>query len=155
MLKGVTRIMARTDLVGMWWNELGSRMIIESAENGELKGRYETFVGNASCFYPLSGRYDASERGKSLGWTVAWNNSHNRSSGSTTTWSGQYQVLDKPYLLTTWLLTAQTKPKDDWNSTHIGSDTFTKERPAEEIIEKAMKACRCSHPKSATVSSSS
>ena len=43
-------------LVGYWYNELGSVMeIYEISEEGVLQGRYNSNVGNASCWYTLQG----------------------------------------------------------------------------------------------------
>lgn len=139
-------------MLGRWHNELGSCMDITAASEGQLTGMYETAVGDAKYFYQLTGRYDCSSDGRSLGWIVTWNNSYG-SSQSTTGWSGQYQidpVTSAPQILTTWLLTAQTKPGDDWNSTHVGFDTFTRELPRAEVIEKAKRCGQVSHPKGAS-----
>ena len=44
---------------------------------------------------------------------------------STTTWSGQWQKTRSGIrIFTTWLLTSQTEPKDNWKSTLVGKDTF-------------------------------
>ena len=46
---------------------------------------------------------------------------------STTTWSGQWQQIKFDiYIYTTWLLTSQTEPTDNWESTLVGKDTFLK-----------------------------
>lgn len=140
----------KTDYVGIWYNELGSCMEITSAQDGQLSGTYASAVGDATKQYVLTGRYDSSVAGKSISWTVNWKNSY-RNAMSTTGWSGQFQTSEcgKPQILTTWLLTAQTDPKDDWNSTHVGMDTFTRQEPASEVCEKALKSGRISHPKGA------
>ena len=139
------------DLTGTWYNELGSRMVIESAKDGMLKGVYNTRVGDAKCYYVLTGRYDHLEDRRSLGWTVTWVNKHYSKSKSTTSWSGQYQLdsFNQPQIITTWLLTTQTEPENDWNSTHVGQDVFTRECPDEEAILKTKHHVRCSHPREA------
>lgn len=102
------------NIIGTWYNELGSVMEISQASDGQFSGHYYTRVGNAQLYtYDLIGRYDADPNGRTLGWTVAWYNALNGSSGSTTTWSGQYQVDSEPRILTTWLLTVQTDPDDN------------------------------------------
>ena len=48
---------------------------------------------------------------------------------STATWSGQWQLQpekDRILIYTTWLLTVQTTPENNWQSTYIGKDTFKK-----------------------------
>lgn len=140
-------------LPGTWYNELYSRLIIIAAIDGQLSGTYESEVGDARYKYVMTGRYDTN--GSTLGWVVTWNNSDNGSSESTTTWSGQYQVdvaSSQPHLLTTWLLTAQTTPENNWNSTNVGFDTFTKFQPSPQVILKAKQSGRISHPKSASCS---
>ncbi len=136
-------------LVGKWFNELGSCMNIIAATDGMLFGKYETAVGNAEKTYVLTGRYDT--EGDSLGWIVTWNN-YTGSSYSTTGWSGQYQqdpCTKEPRILTTWLLTVQTNPEDDWNSTNIGTDVFQRAAPLPEVCLQAKHSCQRSHPKTA------
>ncbi len=142
------------DLTGTWYNELGSQMVIESACDGMLTGYYNTSVGDAKCNYVLTGRYDHLKDRRSLGWTVTWVNKDYSNSKSTTSWSGQYQLdhANQPQILTTWLLTVQTKPEDDWNSTNIGQDVFTRACPINEVILKTKHQGRCSHPQEAEAS---
>ena len=46
-------------------------------------------------------------------------------SKSVCTWSGQYQEIDgEPKIITTWLLTRSTKPKDNWESVRVNKNTF-------------------------------
>ena len=106
------------DLLGIWYNELKSTLTIARASDGELLGTYNSVVGDAKHNYSLSGRYDA--EGRTLGWAVSWlNQYHHSDPPSTTTWSGQYQIIEsgQPEILTTWLLTIQTTPDFNWNST--------------------------------------
>ncbi|CAI8016126.1 Streptavidin-V2 [Geodia barretti] len=134
----------------MWWNELGSAMVITSYDSatGVFGGKYYSKVGEAENWYVLTGRNDTA--GTTLGWTVNWkNSSHN--AHSVTTWSGQFQLPPdgKPALTTTWLLTAQTNPEDNWESTMVGFDRFYLTEPPYEIKERAKLHCRRSHPKEA------
>ncbi len=136
-------------LLGKWHNELGSCMNIIEARDGMLSGKYETAVGNAENEYVLTGRYDT--KGDSLGWIVTYNN-YTGSSYSTAGWSGQYQLdpcTNKPRILTTWLLTRQTNPDNDWNSTNIGADVFQREPPSDEVCLRAKHSGQQSHPKGA------
>ena len=133
-----------------WHNELGSTMVITSfdPETGVFGGHYETLVGDATKWYVLTGRRDLD--GKTTGWTVNWQNSH-KNAHSVTTWSGQYQFtsIGEPVIVTTWLLTSQTTPDDDWESTLVGFDRFTQSPPLQETTEKAKLNCYRSHPKEA------
>jgi hypothetical protein len=77
---------------------------------------------------------------------VAWVN-ENGSSHSVTAWSGQLQLIEGQEVLTTiWLLTHETEPDQDWKSTLIGTDIFTRRSPTEGEIEKAAKQTTWSHP---------
>ena len=74
-------------------------------ERGVFGGNYQSLVGVATKWYVLTGRIDLD--GNTIGWTVNWQNSH-RNAHSVTTWSGQQQFnsIDEPVILTTWLLTS-------------------------------------------------
>ena len=134
-----------------WYNELGSVMTITSVDlaKGNFSGTYCSAVGEAEKEYGLQGRFD--NEGSTLGWTVAYKNAH-MNARSTASWSGQFQLdlkTNQPTILTTWALTSQTKPEDDWSSTNVGFDTFTMEKPTEDIILRAKLRCQKSHPKKA------
>ena len=133
-----------------WYNELGSTMITESydAESGVFSGKYRSLVGTAERFYLLTGRRDMA--GNTIGWTVNWQNA-DLNAHAVTTWSGQLQKspFGDPVILTTWLLTAQTEPRNDWDSTNVGKDEFFTEQPSQESIERALFRCQRSHPKTA------
>ena len=124
-------------------------MVITSVDpaTGVFGGIYCSKVGDAEKWYVLTGRQDTD--GETVGWTVNWNNASNNSH-SVTTWSGQQRLRDGDSLiLTTWLLTSQTSPENDWESTQIGFDQFSLNDPSSEEKEKAKFHCRKSHPKDA------
>ncbi len=134
---------------GVWYNELGSEMQL-SASGGQVSGIYMTSVGYASGDYTISGRYNEtpSSGGQALGWAVAWDNPY-INSHSATAWSGQYQTdptTNAEEIGTFWLLTSETDPDDDWAATQIGQDTFTRQKPTSDAIEKARKGRAASHP---------
>ncbi|MCL1466593.1 avidin/streptavidin family protein [Argonema galeatum] len=119
---GVATETQSNPLLGTWLNELGSKLSIESvSEDGNVKGFYETAVSSAGCAkgkFPLVGRTNL----PSIGFVVSWTNSESRCS-SVTAWSGQ---LQGDQLVTTWLLTSQTVPSNNWRSTYVNKDTFTR-----------------------------
>ena len=131
-----------------WYNELGSVMTITSVDTqtGVFTGTYESQVGQAGKTYLMSGRYD--NTGDTLGWTVNWLNFY-LNAHSVTTWSGHSQIQSngQPIILTTWLLTSQTTPEDNCESTQVGFDQFTQTQPTPESIEQAKIRCRRSHHK--------
>lgn len=135
-------------LNGTWYNELGSCMTL--TENGNsVTGTYQTVVGDAEGTYDLIGRTDTdNDSSQAIGFVVVWQNQYG-SSDSVTTWSGQYQIIDGvEIIVATWLLTQETSPDDDWASTLINKDIFTRTTPNEEKIQEHIKkGAKPSHPK--------
>ena len=133
-----------------WYNELGSTMVITSLDpqTGVFGGNYQSLVGDAKNCYVLTGRKDLD--GYTTGWTVNWQNSY-QNAKSVTTWSGQQQFnsIGEPVILTTWLLTSQKTPDNDWESTLVGFDTFSQTPPSQETTDRAKLQGRRSHPKEA------
>jgi hypothetical protein len=125
------------DLNGDWFNELGSKMTL-TVTGQAITGMYQTAVGDADGIYALAGRLSISEDEQvTLGFVVAWQNDK-RSTDSATSWSGEAREINNDEtILTTWLLTVETTPDDDWKSTLIGKDTFTRNQPGEQAIAKA------------------
>jgi hypothetical protein len=127
------------DLNGTWYNELGSIMTLQT--NGNIiSGTYQTAVGDASGIYSLIGQIIVDESSSlALGWVVVWQNQYGNSD-SVTTWSGQLQSVNgTPTIVTTWLLTSETDPNDDWHSTIVGKDVFTNSKPTVEEIKENLK----------------
>lgn len=119
-------------LVGTWSNESGSTMTIDSVSpDGEVRGSYKTAVSAVSAdkcniteSFPLVGRADL----PSLGFVVSWKNNLSNCS-SVTAWSGQVQTVGgQDQLVTTWLLTSQTVPKKNWQSTTVNKDIFKRKQ---------------------------
>lgn len=134
-----------------WYNELGSVMTIDRVDlkHGYFCGTYCSAVGEAKKEYPLTGHLDPD--GSTLGWVVVWRNQY-MNACSTTTWCGQYQFdpnTHEEVIVTTWLLTAQTDPQEDWNSTNVGFDEFLPHQCAPERTERVKQRRQMSHPKSA------
>lgn len=110
-----------------WYNELGSVMTVTAVDiaDGNFAGKYCSGVGKAVNNYTLLGRFDSD--GQSLGWVVSYKNQF-LNAHSTAGWSGQLQMdpsTSQPVILTTWLLTTETQPQNNWNSTNVGFDKFT------------------------------
>ncbi|KJA14484.1 hypothetical protein HYPSUDRAFT_173356 [Hypholoma sublateritium FD-334 SS-4] len=146
-------------LSGIWYNELGSTMILTADATGCLSGKYKSAVGNAEDFYVLTGRYDTnapSDKGVSLAWTVAYNNSL-RNAHSTAGWSGQFFDDDdgEEKILTHWLLTTSSTSESVWKSTNVGTNIFTRNRPSTADIAKARAILAESATKSEKVAAES
>lgn len=136
------------DLNGKWYNELGSCMTL-TVNGNSVTGTYQTAVGDASGTYDLVGRTDTdNDASQAVGFVVAWQNQYG-SSDSVTSWSGQYQIIEGvDTIVTTWLLTQETDTNDDWASTLVNKDIFTKTSPNEEKVQELIKkGVKASHPK--------
>jgi hypothetical protein len=123
-------------------------MMVLNVDSNIVSGFYHTSVGDAKGLYELVGRIDTTQDGDQVvGWVVSWQNQFG-SSGSVTSWSGQYRI-DKEVeaIVTTWLLTSETDPLSDWHSTLIGCDRFwrTPQTP-ENILQNTIKGVKKSNP---------
>lgn len=134
---------AATGITGTWYNQLGSTFTVSTTADGGLVGTYESTVGNAENRYVATGRYDSQPAtdgsGTALGWTVAWRNRY-RNAHSATTWSGQYFGGTHERITTQWLLTSGTTTANEWRSTLVGHDAFTKTKPSAATIAAAREA---------------
>ena len=119
-----------SNLNGTWYNKLGSYMKLIVDNSGGVTGIYNTGVGEASGDYALVGRTDVlgHETAWNVGFVVSWNNEANGNSDSVTTWSGQLQIIDgASTIITTWLLTDETRTQNNWDSTTVGKNIFLPE----------------------------
>lgn len=135
------------DINGTWFNELKSKMVLK-VHGKQITGTYHTKVGDAYGEYELNGQMDTdNDESTAIGWVVVWTN-NSGSSDSVTAWSGQVQVLNGvESIVTTWLLTAETDDDDDWHSTLIGKDTFTRLEPTDDQKNaNIMKGIKSSAP---------
>jgi len=133
-------------LSGDWHNQLGSKMTLIADENGGLRGKYNSAVGQAEDFYILTGRFDAcppSDEGVSLGWVVSFSN-RKLNEHCSTTWSGQYFDGGDERILTRWVLNLSIAPNAVCPTnighdifTRVGLDTFTRNKPNTAEIAKA------------------
>lgn len=133
------------DLNGDWYNELGSKMTFRIG-GADISGTYHTAVGDADGIYQLSGRLSVpADNSRTLGFTVAWQN-NKRETDSCTSWTGEAREINgEQVILTTWLLAVETTPQDDWKSTLVGKDLFTRNPPTPERIEMARSVRGPSH----------
>lgn len=117
------------NLNGTWYNELGSMMQLTVDPLGSVSGLYQTKVGDASGLYKLSGRTEVNSpnNDQNIGFVVSWENDSGNSY-SVTAWSGQVQLVGGEQIMrTTWLLTSETNPQDDWKSTLVGMNVFRRD----------------------------
>jgi Avidin family len=138
-------------LEGAWYNELGSTMVIDplGPDGQTVTGSYTSGVSTSGCArgaFPLVGRSDVQAGGRTIGWTVCWLNDDSKC-WSTTSWAGQHQLFDgEATIHALWLLTMQVDPDEEWASTLIGHDVFTRKRPTDEEVAQALKLKRHPHP---------
>ncbi len=137
------------DLEGIWYNELGSKLIIESVNDGKIEGKYETTVGSAQGIYALSGRVEKTAQpqlNQSIGWVVVWDNEMTNNN-CVTSWSGQLQEMDGEKVIHAyWMLTIETSSRSNWKSTMIGHDTFKRQFTSSDIINELVNSRNISHP---------
>jgi predicted ester cyclase len=111
---------------GLWVNELGSSMQLESHDRGRLSGSYmlsEQVSGGASPEkLALTGFVEApTENGDlPIGFVVTW-----PSARSITAWLGHWD-LGRQVITATWLFTGEMGQGPGRPSTLVGSDVFTR-----------------------------
>lgn len=140
-------------LDGTWYNELNSVMnlsVQEIPNNGSvIAGTYQSQVGAAGGIYTLSGITDegTGDPTPNIGFAVSWVNPNNGNSNSVTAWSGQLQVINGEEVITAfWLLTQETNPANNWSSTRIGQDVFTRTQPTEAQVKARLSRGSLPHP---------
>ncbi|XP_070537288.1 uncharacterized protein [Ptychodera flava] len=117
----------KCSLDGVWYNEVGSELILHHTTDGHLVGEYRTAVeikpGYAGKSFSVV-RGNAAAESKTFGFTVVWSKG-----GSVTSWTGQCIVCNgKEILKTTWILTsAIERCEDQWQANRIGQNVFTRE----------------------------
>jgi hypothetical protein len=137
-------------LDGDWYNELKSKMVL-SVKGADITGHYHTEVGDATGIYELRGRVDTKGgRSRAIGFVVSWENEHGRSE-SVTTWSGEVETNDQgeDRIFTTWLLTKETDPANNWKSTLVRQDVFSRTPPDPAKVTRVRMLKPRSHPASA------
>lgn len=134
------------NLAGTWYNQHGSTMVL-TVNGAEVSGTYVTTVGSAQGTYILAGRTDAgSPHGHNVGFVVSWQNDSGNSH-SVTSWSGQLHMIGgKERLTTYWILTIETRSKDEWQSHLVGKDVFLRDAPSPESAAAERAAGSISHP---------
>ena len=134
------------DIRGKWFNELKSWMVLD-VQGCVVTGKYHTGVGDAEGEYDLVGSISMpNDENRTIAFVVAWQNGR-QDTDAVTAWSGEVREIDGvQYMMTTWLLTKETLPKNDWWSTAVGKDYFTRNPQDADIAEKLAPMRRSSHP---------
>ena len=136
------------NLLGPWFNELGSTMVIDQVQNGTISGNYATAVSSTGCAqgsFSLVGTTDTDSGGEGIAFSVCWRNETSQCA-SVTAWSGQAQTIDgEDQILAFWLLTVESAAEQDWYATHVGQDLFTRSEPTKEQIASKSKILRRAH----------
>jgi hypothetical protein len=124
------------DIRGQWFNELKSHMTID-VDGLMITGKYHTGVGDAEGEYELVGCISMpNDKNSTIAFVVAWQNGM-QDTDAVTAWAGEVREIDgTQYMTTTWLLTKETLPKDDWRSTLVGKDYFTRTPQDAKDVEK-------------------
>ena len=137
------------NLLGTWYNELGSTLVIDSVANGQLTGSYITPVSAAAGVqgrFALTGQTDVDSGGEAIAFVVCWRNQEFQCK-SITAWSGQAQTLNGDDVITSfWLLTVESSPTDDWYATHVGQDVFWRDQRKATQAGPRLRTVRAAHP---------
>ncbi len=134
-------------IAGVWYNELGSEMTLQVAGK-TLAGYYISKVGaGAGIPFELVGMVDAVDSTPSVAFCVVWQ-AAGIDAQAVTAWGGQLQVQSDgtDVIVTTWLLTMETISSENWKSTLVGKDMFTRTQPSVEVVDAARKQLAASHP---------
>jgi Avidin family len=138
------------DLSGTWCNQLHSTLTIDDDGKGGVTGTIVRSSGEFAGFeFPVVGSYDLAPRLSSTAVAFVTNWANGDSNGhSVTAWSGQYDA-DTDTIVATWMLTAETgvDPPDEWHSTLIGQDRFSREDNAPRPPTVAASRHSSSHPR--------
>lgn len=109
------------DLVGVWVNELGSRMVIVDVSGDNFSGFYFSKVSDDDK--PAKGMLSGTIAGDTLGFIVNWKPTYH----SVTSWSGKLlaSAAGAPSIYTLWQLSRGVADSDDWWQSFLaGSDRF-------------------------------
>jgi hypothetical protein len=123
-----------TSLVGNWVNELGSKMSIESEQEGLLKGLYQTATSSKPPLPPpsvLRGFVTTgtdSAQSALFSFNVNWPDFE-----SMTSWSGQCSLDNdgKEVLTTLWVLTSRQDREHLWAANNVNVDVFRRATQAQ------------------------
>jgi hypothetical protein len=111
----------RSPLVGMWLNELGSRLQFDNPTRGSLTGTYTSSVGSTQQPQPLTGYYLRQRDGSAvIGFAVRWT-----AADSLATWTGRFEP-DGDRITATWVLESGATPSTAWRATRLGHDEFNR-----------------------------
>ncbi len=100
-----TQVQREPNLVGTWVNELGSRMQIDSVDDGLITGTYWSKVSAEQD--PVCGNLTGMVAGDTIGFAVNWQPTFD----SVTSWSGKLLATDQgyPYIFTLWTPVARRR----------------------------------------------
>jgi hypothetical protein len=134
-------------VTGDWYNELHSKMVLKE-NGGQITGKYHTAVDAGKCTkgdYDLVGQIDTvATDNRVIAFVVLWRNA-DTDCKAITAWSGEVQkdeTTKEDVIVATWLLTMETNPNDDWKSTLVGRDVFTRTPPLADTLRQAKMRMR-------------
>jgi len=117
------------NLKGVWENEHGSVMDI-TVEDGRIEGLYSSHTGETGT-YRVVGLADPAPNPetRTFAFVVCWRAIDSDEPDSLGHWVsafvGQLQMIDgEETLTTTWLLTKDTPPEDNWTSMLVDRSVF-------------------------------
>ena len=130
-------------LTGTWKNRFGSMLMIESADNGHIYGKYKlssssmkslslTKNVNTSAWYRIHGTYDSNQPTTTLAWSVSWakadesssSSSSNRVIKNTMAWCGR--LANGGYMHLMLMMSNGDQSINEWESVSVTKDEFNK-----------------------------
>ena len=117
------------DLSGIWYNDVGSEVILNQTKYGVITGEYRTAVerekGSAGTTHSLVyGSSAFGNRNTTFSLMVVW-----RNGASVTGWVGQCHICENNTVVLemSWLLRSKVDDCDDvWKSTMFGVNSFNR-----------------------------
>jgi hypothetical protein len=131
-------------LTGTWKNRFGSMLMIESADNGHIYGKYKLSSimktlslnknVNTSAWYRIHGTYDSNEPTTTLAWSVSWakvdeakekaSSSSSKVIKNTMAWCGR--LANGGYMHLMLMMSNGDSSVHEWESISVTKDEFNK-----------------------------
>lgn len=129
---------------GTWYNEHGSKLVLEIAPDGRLTGSFESALGLAAPGerFPVTGF----AAGDLVAFTVSFGKYL-----SLTNWAGHRTVADdgEEILETAWQMAVSPPPAKDverWKGTWTGSNVFRRRPPKEARVRRTPRTAARAAP---------
>jgi Avidin family len=126
-------------LAGVWYSGVGSKLELK-VNGSRLEGFFQSTEAPGGK-YPLVGSVDpdASQPNRALAFSVSWIDADRPNKfRRVSSYTGQYHQNSnrEDVINTIFLLSDETRPRQQYVSTYVGYDNFERIRPSAEQIKK-------------------